>query len=171
MEKIDRPSGIKQMMANKRAHRNTVELLVGHACYACEGDGHYVCELTGHRRACPVCMGTGVDDSDDPYDDDEPFDGLVPVSNTKGQRLKDPQEVTMDNPKTPDAGLCSSAPAGSVCSECHLTNVSLVNLGYFGKPRWVCQGCCRSALEVVDAVRKALTPNIGIDGISVERSN
>jgi DnaJ-class molecular chaperone len=62
------------------AHRNTVERFVGHACYACEGDGHYICELTGHRRACPVCMGTGVDDSDDPYED-ETFDGLVPVPN------------------------------------------------------------------------------------------
>jgi len=63
------------------AHRNTVELFVGHACYACEGEGHYICDLTGQRRACPECFGTGIDDSDDPYEDDEPIDGLVPMSN------------------------------------------------------------------------------------------
>ena len=28
MDKIDRPSGIKQMMLNKRAHRNTVKQIV-----------------------------------------------------------------------------------------------------------------------------------------------
>ena len=74
-----------------------------------------------------------------------------------------PEEINAQQIKAREAanaGLCSPAPAGSVCSECKWTNVSLVNLGYVGKPRWVCQGCCRSALEVVDAVRKALTtPN------------
>jgi hypothetical protein len=34
-----------------------------------------------------------------------------------------------------------------VCSECNWTNVGLINLGDPLKPRWVCQGCCKRAIE------------------------
>ena len=42
-----------------------VDVLVGHCCEACDGEGHTECELTGAMRACPECLGTGVIDDDD----------------------------------------------------------------------------------------------------------
>lgn len=38
------------------------------------------------------------------------------------------------------------------CSICNWTNVSLINLGEPNKPRMVCQGCCKRAVEAMDAV-------------------
>ena len=40
-----------------------------------------------------------------------------------------------------------------LCSVCNWTNVGCINLGEFGKPRWVCQGCCKRALEERDQLR------------------
>ena len=51
-----------------------------------------------------------------------------------------------------------NSPSGSACSECNWTNVSLINLGEYGKPRWVCQGCCKRAIDTLDGI-KALLPN------------
>ncbi len=45
------------------------------------------------------------------------------------------------------------------CSECNWTNVSLINLGEPGKPRWVCHGCCKRTLEALDSVHAALPKN------------
>ena len=49
----------------------------------------------------------------------------------------------------------SSSHASTVCSECGWTNVSLMNMGEPGRPRMVCQGCLKRALEAVDAYRAA----------------
>jgi len=51
------------------------------------------------------------------------------------------------------------ATGSAVCSECGWTNVNLLNLGEPGKPRMVCHGCCKRALESVDTCRAALKPN------------
>lgn len=48
------------------------------------------------------------------------------------------------------------------CSICNWTNVSLINLGEPNKPRMVCQGCCKRAVEAMDAVL-ALTQNASLD--------
>jgi DnaJ-class molecular chaperone len=64
----------------KAATRCTEQQLVGHLCYVCEGAGHYICDLTGHRRTCTECFGTGFDDSDDPYEEFESIDGLTEFS-------------------------------------------------------------------------------------------
>jgi len=42
------------------------------------------------------------------------------------------------------------SPVAYVCSECNWTNVSILNLGEFNKPRWVCHGCCKRAIETRD---------------------
>ncbi len=39
------------------------------------------------------------------------------------------------------------------CSKCNWTNVGLLNLGEPGKPRWVCLGCCKRAIETLDAAK------------------
>ena len=44
------------------------------------------------------------------------------------------------------------------CSICNWTNVSLINLGEPNKPRMVCQGCCKRALETMGEIL-ALTQN------------
>ena len=44
------------------------------------------------------------------------------------------------------------------CSICNWTNVSLINLGEPNKPRMVCQGCCKRAVETMDEIL-ALTQN------------
>lgn len=44
------------------------------------------------------------------------------------------------------------------CSICNWTNVSLINLGEPNKPRMVCQGCCKRAVDTMDEIL-ALTQN------------
>jgi len=43
-----------------------------------------------------------------------------------------------------------------ICSECNWGNSSLLNLGEFNKPRWVCHGCCKLAIEARDESLSAL---------------
>ena len=38
-------------------------------------------------------------------------------------------------------------PESKTCSVCNWTNVSLLNLGEPGDPRWVCPGCCKRAFD------------------------
>jgi len=46
------------------------------------------------------------------------------------------------------------------CSECGWTNVGLINLGEPEKPRMVCMGCCKRAIEKLDACRSILPPTV-----------
>lgn len=48
------------------------------------------------------------------------------------------------------------------CSECGWTNVGLVNLGEPEQPRMVCMGCCKRAIEALDACRSILIPKVAI---------
>ena len=58
-----------------------------------------------------------------------------------------------ESPASPDL-----TPALPVCSVCNWTNSpgSVWNLGEPGKPRWVCQGCCKRALERATAAEAEL---------------
>jgi hypothetical protein len=47
-----------------------------------------------------------------------------------------------------------------LCSVCNWTNVGCVNLGEFGKPHWVCQSCCKTALEKRDRLHVELADAI-----------
>lgn len=38
-------------------------------------------------------------------------------------------------------------PESKTCSVCNWTNISLLNLGEPGDPRWVCPGCCKRAFD------------------------
>jgi hypothetical protein len=59
-----------------------------------------------------------------------------------------------DEPKTVDLGPEDVPRADSVtCSECNWTNVSLLNLGDLGKPRWICHGCCKRAFQKIDTLQ------------------
>lgn len=49
------------------------------------------------------------------------------------------------------------------CSICNWTNVSLINLGEPNKPRMVCQGCCKRAVDTMDEIL-ALTQNTDLSG-------
>lgn len=57
--------------------------------------------------------------------------------------------INSNPPATPSYG-------SEICSECHWTNGSLINLGESGKPRWVCPGCCKLAIEKLDVFRAVL---------------
>ena len=62
------------------ANGDNVDLLVGQACEACQGQGVYECEISGLPRVCYECNGTGVVDAEE-WLEDEPFDGIVPLPN------------------------------------------------------------------------------------------
>ena len=57
------------------------------------------------------------------------------------------------------------------CSICNWTNVSLINLGEPNKPRMVCQGCCKRAVDTMDEIL-ALTqnPTLHRGGISLNET-
>ena len=40
----------------------------------------------------------------------------------------------------------------TICSECHWTNVSLLNYGNPGEPRWICHGCCKRLIDDGDTL-------------------
>ena len=63
----------------------------------------------------------------------------------------------------------SSSHASTVCSECGWTNVSLLNMGEPGRPRMVCHGCLKRALEAVDAYRASVKPNAGVAGTELAK--
>ena len=48
------------------------------------------------------------------------------------------------------------ASCSTVCGECNWCNGELWNLGEFGKPRWVCQGCAKRAIEKKDRLMEDL---------------
>lgn len=69
-----------------------------------------------------------------------------------------------------------AAHCSATCCLCNWTNVSLLNLGEPGAPRWVCHGCCKRMLDALqtiadtkynndshqrmrDTARAALSPN------------
>jgi hypothetical protein len=46
-------------------------------------------------------------------------------------------------------------PNETICSECHWTNVSLLNYGNPGEPRWICHGCCKRIIEERDTIKQS----------------
>ena len=42
------------------------------------------------------------------------------------------------------------------CSNCNWTNISLLNLGNFGKSKMVCHGCAKRAIVVVETMKRVL---------------
>jgi hypothetical protein len=40
----------------------------------------------------------------------------------------------------------------ATCGICKWTNVSLLNLGEPGNPRWTCHGCCKRMLEALERI-------------------
>jgi len=50
---------------------DSVHLIVGQCCEACEGAGEAFCEYANAMRTCPECMGTGVVDEDTDVLDEE----------------------------------------------------------------------------------------------------
>jgi len=87
-------------------------------------------------------------------------DHLIAVMNMSPKARNHRLAPHMIDNETQDRQPEYCATTGSaVCSECEWTNVSLLNLGEPGKPRMVCHGCCKRALEAVDACRSALKQN------------
>jgi hypothetical protein len=61
------------------------------------------------------------------------------------------EPATPPEPNSATGGGCAATPCSTVCGECNWSNGELWNLGDFGKPRWVCQGCAKRSLEASDA--------------------
>jgi hypothetical protein len=52
-----------------------------------------------------------------------------------------------------EAEAAFAAPQGSAtCCLCKWTNVSLLNLGEPGSPRWTCHGCCKRMLDALERI-------------------
>jgi hypothetical protein len=43
-----------------------------------------------------------------------------------------------------------------ICSICNWCNTNLLNIGEPGKPRMVCQGCCKRAFEKLDKIKEVI---------------
>ncbi len=72
---------------------------------------------------------------------DKPEDRMWRAADNTWWRRDGPRWIAAGPPNRDES-------AGSAtCSECNWTNVFLLNLGEPGKPRWVCQGCCKRAVE------------------------
>ena len=62
----------------------------------------------------------------------------------------------------------AEAAGSESCCICRWTNTGLMNLGEFGKPRWVCHGCCKRILDAVEKIHAAAKRNGAVDWETIE---
>ena len=62
--------------------------------------------------------------------------------------------MNAENDQLNQSGLpeLSAARGSATCCICKWTNVSLLNLGEHGSPRWTCHGCCKRMLAALERI-------------------
>ena len=96
----------------------------------------------------------------------ESFAEFLALPDAERERLVKSMSARSEPKPSPDQHVVDRSQEPLVlrsCSLCNWTNVSLINLGEPNKPRMVCQGCCKRAVEAMDAVL-AITQNAAGQG-------